>query len=189
MSLEPEDVIVMYTDGISEATNPKGMFYGTKGVEKLLARGARDVETLGRQLMCDVEQFTAAARRATTSASSASPAKPQIIATPPRLQPACGFASVCPTTKRQTTDTRIRRTSRNSFRLRAPSSLRLSPSIAAADFLVEHLHDQRVFLRFMFLQLLMKSREAARQIVQFQRRSLVIEQLLGLLDEVAQGDE
>ena len=40
MTLEPEDVIVMYTDGISEATNPKGMFYGTKGVEKLLARGA-----------------------------------------------------------------------------------------------------------------------------------------------------
>lgn len=58
-SLAPEDVIVMYTDGISEATNSKGMFYGTKGVEKLLARGARDVETLGRQLMCDVEQFTA----------------------------------------------------------------------------------------------------------------------------------
>ena len=51
-------MIVMYTDGISEATNPKGLFYGTKGVEKLLARGARDVETLGRQLMGDVEQFT-----------------------------------------------------------------------------------------------------------------------------------
>jgi len=58
VALEPEDVIVMYTDGISEATNPKGVFYGTKGVEKLLARGARDVETLGRQLLCDVEQFT-----------------------------------------------------------------------------------------------------------------------------------
>ncbi|HEX3998705.1 MAG TPA: SpoIIE family protein phosphatase [Pirellulales bacterium] len=56
--LEPEDVIVMYTDGISEATNPKGTFYGTKGIERLLARGARDVETLGRQLMGDVEQFT-----------------------------------------------------------------------------------------------------------------------------------
>lgn len=59
VSLEPDDVIMMYTDGISEATNPKGMFYGTKGVERLLARGARDVETLGRQLMIDVEQFTA----------------------------------------------------------------------------------------------------------------------------------
>jgi phosphoserine phosphatase RsbU/P len=57
-SLEPEDVVVMYTDGISEATNPKGLFYGTKGVEKLLARGSRDVETLGRQLMLDLEQFT-----------------------------------------------------------------------------------------------------------------------------------
>ncbi len=63
VAIEPEDVIVMYTDGISEATNPKGMFYGTKGVEKLLARGAREVETLGRQLMGDVEQFTCGSRQ------------------------------------------------------------------------------------------------------------------------------
>ena len=41
VSLEPEDVILMYTDGISEAMNPKGMFYGTKGVEKLSARCSR----------------------------------------------------------------------------------------------------------------------------------------------------
>jgi sigma-B regulation protein RsbU (phosphoserine phosphatase) len=58
VQLEPDDAIVMYTDGISEATNSSGTFYGIKGIHNLVNRAARDVEILGRQLMSDVERFT-----------------------------------------------------------------------------------------------------------------------------------
>jgi sigma-B regulation protein RsbU (phosphoserine phosphatase) len=57
--LEADDMVVMYTDGISEASDPAGQFYGIKGVYNLVARGAPDVEALGRRLMLDLERFTA----------------------------------------------------------------------------------------------------------------------------------
>jgi phosphoserine phosphatase RsbU/P len=56
--LEADDMVVMYTDGISEASDPAGQFYGIKGVYNLVARGAPDVEALGRRLMLDLERFT-----------------------------------------------------------------------------------------------------------------------------------
>ena len=58
VTLESDDMFVMYTDGISEASNADGKFYGIKGVYNLVARGAPDVEALGRRLMLDVERFT-----------------------------------------------------------------------------------------------------------------------------------
>jgi serine phosphatase RsbU (regulator of sigma subunit) len=58
VALEPDDMVVMYTDGISEASDPHGKFYGIKGVYNLVARGAPNVESLGRRLMLDVERFT-----------------------------------------------------------------------------------------------------------------------------------
>ena len=57
VALERGDAIVAYTDGISEASNPGGTFYGIKRVVDLVARASRDVETMGRQLMSDVERF------------------------------------------------------------------------------------------------------------------------------------
>lgn len=58
VQLEPGDAIVMYTDGISEATNSSGTFYGIRGIHNLVNRAARDVEIMGRQLLSDVERFT-----------------------------------------------------------------------------------------------------------------------------------
>ena len=59
VDLQAGDMIVMYTDGISEASNPKGAFYGIKGVYNLVAGPARDVESLGHRLLDDVERFMA----------------------------------------------------------------------------------------------------------------------------------
>ncbi len=57
VTLDSDDVVVMYTDGISEASNPAGTFYGINGVYNLVARGPADVDELGRQLLSDVERF------------------------------------------------------------------------------------------------------------------------------------
>ena len=64
VGIEPDDMIVMYTDGISESSDPNGRFYGIKGVYNLVARGAPDVEALGRRLMLDVERFSEGAPQA-----------------------------------------------------------------------------------------------------------------------------
>ena len=63
VTLEPDDMVVMYTDGISEASDPNGNFYGIKGVYNLVARGAPNAEALGRRLMLDVERFTEGTRQ------------------------------------------------------------------------------------------------------------------------------
>ena len=57
VQLERDDVVVMYTDGISEASNPAGTFYGIKGVYNLVSRGPGDIDALGRHLLSDVERF------------------------------------------------------------------------------------------------------------------------------------
>ncbi len=57
VELEPNDIVVMYTDGISEASNPQGTFFGIKGVYNLVAGPAKDVESLGNRLLDHVEQF------------------------------------------------------------------------------------------------------------------------------------
>ncbi len=57
VALEPGDAIVLYTDGISEASTPGGTFYGMKRVTNLVARASRDVATMGRQIVSDVERF------------------------------------------------------------------------------------------------------------------------------------
>ena len=63
VTLEPDDMVMMYTDGISEASDPNGNFYGIKGVYNLVARGAPNAEALGRRLMLDVERFTEGTRQ------------------------------------------------------------------------------------------------------------------------------
>ncbi|HKD37681.1 MAG TPA: PP2C family protein-serine/threonine phosphatase, partial [Pirellulales bacterium] len=63
VALEPDDMVLMYTDGISEAADQNGNFYGIKGVYNLVARGAPNAEALGRRLMLDVERFTEGTRQ------------------------------------------------------------------------------------------------------------------------------
>ena len=58
VSIDPGDTVVMYTDGISEATNSSGAAYGIKRVVRLVATGPRDVAALAGTLLTDVRRFT-----------------------------------------------------------------------------------------------------------------------------------
>lgn len=59
IAIEPGDSVVMYTDGISEATNADEQVYGIKRVCKTIAGGPTDVERLGQLLLDDVDRFAA----------------------------------------------------------------------------------------------------------------------------------
>jgi len=57
-TIEPNDVVVMYTDGISEATNPQGDTLGISRVAKIIAAGPADAEPLGQSLLEHTERFS-----------------------------------------------------------------------------------------------------------------------------------
>lgn len=57
VTLEPGDVVVMYTDGISECPSPDGSRYGLERVREIVAQ-AKDAEDLVASLLTDVRQFT-----------------------------------------------------------------------------------------------------------------------------------
>lgn len=57
VDLEPGDVVMMYTDGISECPSPKGPRYGNDRVHKMLST-AGDAEELLANLLADVREFT-----------------------------------------------------------------------------------------------------------------------------------
>jgi serine phosphatase RsbU (regulator of sigma subunit) len=57
VDLEPGDVVMMYTDGISECPSPKGPRYGNDRVHKMLSN-AGDAEELLANLLADVREFT-----------------------------------------------------------------------------------------------------------------------------------
>ena len=59
VTLEAGDSVVMYTDGISEATNADEQVYGIKRVCKSVADGPKDIELLGQLLLDDVDRFVA----------------------------------------------------------------------------------------------------------------------------------
>jgi sigma-B regulation protein RsbU (phosphoserine phosphatase) len=56
--LEPEDVLVFYTDGITEARSPSGDFFGPERLDLILSRCEDDVESVIRGVMLAVEEFT-----------------------------------------------------------------------------------------------------------------------------------
>jgi serine phosphatase RsbU (regulator of sigma subunit) len=57
-TLRPGDALIMYTDGINEAMNPKDKLYGNKRVQESIAQGAQHLEELCSGLLSDVRQFT-----------------------------------------------------------------------------------------------------------------------------------
>lgn len=59
IAIDPGDSLVMYTDGISEATNADEQIYGIKRVCKTIASGPTDVERLGQLVLDDVDRFVA----------------------------------------------------------------------------------------------------------------------------------
>lgn len=59
VSLEPGDAIVMYTDGIREATNSEDAIFGTERICEVVARGPAEPASLGRNLLEAVRKFVA----------------------------------------------------------------------------------------------------------------------------------
>jgi serine phosphatase RsbU (regulator of sigma subunit) len=58
-SLEPGDVVLFYTDGVSEARSPANDQYGLERLRKAMASGPKDVEPLGEAVLADVRKFAA----------------------------------------------------------------------------------------------------------------------------------
>jgi serine phosphatase RsbU (regulator of sigma subunit) len=59
LALEPGDTVVLYTDGVTEARNPKGELYGPERLRAALGLGPLDVQALGTHLLADVRTFAA----------------------------------------------------------------------------------------------------------------------------------
>ena len=60
VELEPGDVVVLYTDGVTEARNPGGDQYGLDRLRAVVAAGPKEVEALGSAVLADVRRFAAA---------------------------------------------------------------------------------------------------------------------------------
>ena len=58
-ALEPGDLLLLYTDGVTEARNPGGDFYGLDRLRAAAAGGPKDVEALGKAVLSDVRRFAA----------------------------------------------------------------------------------------------------------------------------------
>ena len=57
--LEPGDVLLFYTDGVTEARNPGNDQYGLERLMKAVAAGPKDVQGLGAAVLADVRRFAA----------------------------------------------------------------------------------------------------------------------------------
>jgi serine phosphatase RsbU (regulator of sigma subunit) len=57
VAVKPEETLVLYTDGITEAMNPKNELYGGKRLRKYLASGGTGTEELVKGIVSDVEKF------------------------------------------------------------------------------------------------------------------------------------
>jgi len=58
MSLEPGDMILLYTDGVSEAMNSQGEVYSSRRIRDVLSQAPMGLERSGRSLLDDVRRFT-----------------------------------------------------------------------------------------------------------------------------------
>ena len=57
LSLEPGETILFYTDGVTEAMNPKRELYGSKRLREFLATGPAELPELIEGIVADVEAF------------------------------------------------------------------------------------------------------------------------------------
>ncbi|MEX0819794.1 MAG: SpoIIE family protein phosphatase [Pirellulaceae bacterium] len=56
ITLEPGDIVVMYTDGISECPSPSGPLYGINRIRRIIAT-AKDAREVTGRLLADVSKF------------------------------------------------------------------------------------------------------------------------------------
>jgi serine phosphatase RsbU (regulator of sigma subunit) len=61
--LERGDTLVLCTDGVTEARNAAGEFYGLDRLRKAVAGAPEDVESLGQAVLDDVQRFTGGRRQ------------------------------------------------------------------------------------------------------------------------------
>jgi serine phosphatase RsbU (regulator of sigma subunit)/pSer/pThr/pTyr-binding forkhead associated (FHA) protein len=58
-TLEPGEIVVIYTDGVSEAMNPNGDLYNEERVREIVKTGPAEAEELGKALLADVRRHAA----------------------------------------------------------------------------------------------------------------------------------
>ena len=59
VQLEPGDHLLLYTDGITEATDPDGRMYGTERLDATLAHCSGDAAGIVARLLDDLDGFVA----------------------------------------------------------------------------------------------------------------------------------
>ena len=57
ITLKPGQTLVLYTDGVTDAHNEEGTFFGNSGFEKILSEPFSDSETLVRHIVTSVDAF------------------------------------------------------------------------------------------------------------------------------------
>jgi sigma-B regulation protein RsbU (phosphoserine phosphatase) len=57
--VEPGDVLLFYSDGVTEARDPRGRMYGPDRLREVLRAAPGDAETVGRVVLADVRAFAA----------------------------------------------------------------------------------------------------------------------------------
>jgi serine phosphatase RsbU (regulator of sigma subunit) len=57
MRLDPGDKVLLFTDGLTEATNPRGEEYGENKLRPRLDIYERDTATMHREIMQEVSDF------------------------------------------------------------------------------------------------------------------------------------
>ena len=57
-SLEPQDLLMLYTDGITEARNPAGEMFGVEGLDQQLIASGPDAQRAVQAVLKAVESFT-----------------------------------------------------------------------------------------------------------------------------------
>jgi serine phosphatase RsbU (regulator of sigma subunit) len=57
VNLVPGDIVLLYTDGISESMNAQGDMYGVEAMRRLISSGPQKLEPLAEALLEDVKRF------------------------------------------------------------------------------------------------------------------------------------
>ena len=57
VALEPGDMVVLYTDGVSEAMNPQGDVYGSQRIRQAIVKAPFTAERMGEVVLDDVRRF------------------------------------------------------------------------------------------------------------------------------------
>jgi serine phosphatase RsbU (regulator of sigma subunit) len=60
LPLQPGDSLIFYSDGVTEARDPQGAFFGIDRLREAVRRSHGGAEPIGKEILAEVKQFTAA---------------------------------------------------------------------------------------------------------------------------------